>query len=163
MYVNTNWQACSRGFRILCGTLTGSKYVVVCVRVYVLCLWPKKSANSGVYAYISGQWYIMTLADWTMSCQPGGHVPVTVSGQRWKYHPWAYKLLYRLANFNGVYVNWILVQQKQLKFLYDIDKGVLIICTQYWSDVMIGCRVNRCNFTWIYYCEGASSWIGALC
>ena len=35
---------------------------------------------------------LMMLSDWTVSCQPGRHMVITVSEQRWKYRWAAYKL-----------------------------------------------------------------------
>ena len=37
--------------------------------------------------------YLIMFSDWTMSCQPGHHMAVTVSEQRWKYRWASYKLV----------------------------------------------------------------------
>ena len=53
------------------------------------------------------QWpvtYLMTLIDWTMSCQPGP--PRARHGQwpRWQQRPVGYTFSYKMANFYGVYL-----------------------------------------------------------
>ena len=51
------------------------------------------------------QWpvtYLITLSDWTMSCQPGRHAVVTVCEPDWK-HKWAaYKSFGETSSFNNL-------------------------------------------------------------
>ena len=78
-----------------------------------------------------------------MSCQSGHHVLRAVIGQNitWGHTDcfveWLTSVAYILIS----------IQQKQLKFWYDIDKGVFIEDTKFWSDMMISWRVNIYNFT----------------
>ena len=56
-----------------------------------------------------GQWpmtYLITLSDWTMSCQPW--LPRARYGQwaRYKYTTWAYRILYKIAKSHGVYLKF---------------------------------------------------------
>ena len=44
--------------------------------------------------------YLMTLSDWTMSCQPGIHVVVTVSERDWKHRWAAYRAFDETGKFN---------------------------------------------------------------
>ena len=55
------------------------------------------------------QWpvtYLMTLSDWTMSCQPGP--PRARYGQwlRWQQRPAGDTFPYKMANFHGVYLKF---------------------------------------------------------
>ena len=44
--------------------------------------------------------YLVTLSVWMESCQPGHHVVVTISEQRWKYRCAAYKSFAETGKFN---------------------------------------------------------------
>ena len=77
--------------------------------------------------------YLMTRSDWTMSCQPGP--PHARHGQwpRYTQIPWAYKILYKIAKFHGVY----------LKFRFANSPENFI----WWSQKSL----SHCHIIWEWY------------
>ena len=95
------------------------------------------------------QWpgtYLMTLSDWTMSCQAGP--PCARHGQwpRWQHTPVGYTFSYKMANFHGVYRRFCQIDSAD--FLYDKAKSVFLIVTKFWYDatVLSYFGVKICNF-----------------
>ena len=89
------------------------------------------------------QWpvtYLITLSDWTMSCQPGP--PCARHGQwpMWQQRPVGYTFPYKMANFHGVYLKFGRIDSAEFFIWY--SKNVFLIVTKSWSDTTSQCSVT---------------------
>ena len=98
----------------------------------------KGSLNNRLDCLHLRQWqvtFLMTLYDWTMSCQPGP--PRVRHGQwpRWQQRPVGYTFPYKMANFHGVYLKFGRIDSAN--FLYDKIRRVFLLATNSRSDTTI--------------------------
>ena len=82
---------------------------------------------------------VMMLPDWTMSCQPGLHMLVTVSDRGDKGQWATHSLIKWLTSTASILSLAVLIP---LNFLYDTVKSVSLIATKYRSDTTSQCSVT---------------------
>ena len=97
------------------------------------------------------QWpvtYLITLCDWTISCQPGP--PRARHGQwlRWQQRPMGYTFPYEKANFHGIYLKFCRIDSAEFFIRY--SEKCLSYCHKiskwYGEPVLCYHRVKICNF-----------------
>ena len=144
--------------RIICRDISGVTSDCPCVwcrrlTICFLCdVWLcKGSLNNKLDCLHLRQWqvtYLMTLYDWTMSCQPGP--PRVRHGQwpRWQQRPVGYTFPYKMANFHGVYLKFGRIDSAN--FLIWYNETCLSSCHKlskwYNEPVLCYCRIKICNF-----------------
>ena len=115
-----------------------------------ICILVTIPSNWAAYNYVT-QWpvtYLMTLSDWTMSCQPGPPRDRYGKWPRWQQRPVGYTFPYKMANFHDVYLKlgridcakfFIWHSEKYLSYCHKLSK---------WYDESVLCyrRVILCNF-----------------